>query len=532
MKKAQGLLLVLVFGLCVFLIRPQEALAAVKEWYVAPGASAAAACTRADPCDFATAVEIRAGSGDIIYARSGTYTRSNPTLLYIHKSLTLYGSCEFDEFKPVTCDPSLRNSILDGEYTRRVITIQGGGGPPYPSVHIEGFQIINGNATAMGPGMCSSVFGSVSGCGGGILAKTLQSLTLNNLTLHYNIGGNTGGVGGGIYAENIYYIDVQNSTIKSNIAAGTGYGRGGGMLVFDSGKQNSVYIKNNLFDRNETSSNELSVTQGAGLYIFDSSGVKITENIFQANNNLHRRMVYGSSIFINGASNFLIDHNKFQFDWGYSVIHLRGYSIYTNGYVSRNSFWQNDDYQNIGIFGPVKVVVENNFLGFRTPPILSENRGGSSSNIYIVGDDFNLQDAQVGIYFNTFAAADYGVQLETYSDVEIVNNIFTELNEKAIDVDTFDLSISCSSSYNLFFNNWDDGDDIGFPAIFEDPKLANISLGDFHLTHGSAAINRVSAPGFDIDIDGDHRPVGTGNTPFDLGADEYNPKLYLPLIMN
>jgi hypothetical protein len=59
--------------------------------------------------------------------------------------------------------------------------------------------------------------------------------------------------------------------------------------------------------------------------------------------------------------------------------------------------------------------------------------------------------------------------------------------------------------------------------------FANPSAWDYHLTVGSAAIDRGVDAGVDEDIDGDSRPQGTG---YDLGADEADVRrIYLPMVL-
>jgi hypothetical protein len=54
-----------------------------------------------------------------------------------------------------------------------------------------------------------------------------------------------------------------------------------------------------------------------------------------------------------------------------------------------------------------------------------------------------------------------------------------------------------------------------------------LAADGYHLTRSSPAIDRGIAAGVLTDIDGDSRPMGSG---YDLGADEFRFKVYLPLI--
>ena len=61
------------------------------------------------------------------------------------------------------------------------------------------------------------------------------------------------------------------------------------------------------------------------------------------------------------------------------------------------------------------------------------------------------------------------------------------------------------------------------------PGFVAPSAWDYHLAADSAAIDRgVGDSGIATDIDGQARPAGDG---YDLGADEYWNRVYLPLVI-
>jgi hypothetical protein len=62
----------------------------------------------------------------------------------------------------------------------------------------------------------------------------------------------------------------------------------------------------------------------------------------------------------------------------------------------------------------------------------------------------------------------------------------------------------------------------------ESPAFANPAAWDYHLSPGSAAIDSGVDAGVADDIEGDPRPAGPG---YDLGADEFWYKIYLPLTL-
>jgi hypothetical protein len=90
----------------------------------------------------------------------------------------------------------------------------------------------------------------------------------------------------------------------------------------------------------------------------------------------------------------------------------------------------------------------------------------------------------------------------------------------------------------LWYNNGSDTGGGGTIAtgtvnVYGDPALVNLSVWDYHLTAGSAAIDAGVDAGVTTDIDGDVRPQGTSP---DLGADEYPSgafptyEVYLPIV--
>jgi hypothetical protein len=83
----------------------------------------------------------------------------------------------------------------------------------------------------------------------------------------------------------------------------------------------------------------------------------------------------------------------------------------------------------------------------------------------------------------------------------------------------------------LWYNNGTDtgggGTVIKSTNITGNPAFASPSAWDYHLTSTSAAIDRGVDAGVTTDIDGDSRPLGAG---YDIGAYEYVPRIYLPLV--
>lgn len=123
----------------------------------------------------------------------------------------------------------------------------------------------------------------------------------------------------------------------------------------------------------------------------------------------------------------------------------------------------------------------------------------------------------------------------TSTHVTIKNNLLTHWSKGIQNRDsqnTFN-----EVGYNLFFQNTKDIEDLATNVNFQipasrigdvsgDPKYVNLTLRDYHIQPGSAAIDKAtSAAAPTVDFDGQARPSGKG---FDIGADESSGALVPP----
>jgi len=486
--------------------------------YVTPSGTSNNNCSTLEPCDLRYAIDQVAESEDIIIVHSGTYYSELPSidLIFIDKSLTLWGSCEFDASTPFHCYPDQRSSVLDAETTKRVIRIEGTG---VEDVYIDGLTIMRGDGTGMVP-----CYNGMSGCGAGVHATNIHKLTLNNNYIWDNVAGITNGVGGGLYAVDVDHVLVGENDFYFNQATETGLGGGGGAFVWMSGGPHAIQFINNVIHGNETNTDNTLYSAGAGLLVYQCNNVQISGNAFEYNNAIQQNMdLQGTSLFLSSNTGNFVERNTFKNDWGTSVVALLGNNASYSG-ISRNKWWNNMVFYNLDLQGELNVDIFNNFLGRQL--LSPASRGGASTLLTSEGDSTSAQ-VQADIHFNTFAGANYGIDIGEYSDVVIYSNIFTELTDAIL------LSGTTSSLYidnNLFHNNLSSST-VGTHPIYEDPKLLDVANGDFHLLPGSGAIDRAAASDFSEDIDGDFRPMGSGPTPYDVGADEFQYKIFLPLIL-
>jgi len=272
---------------------------------------------------------------------------------------------------------------------------------------------------------------------------------------------------------------------------------------------------------NEISEDDHPNNLGAGLVVTRSNNVQIHENAFEQQNAMNQNVnLKGTSLYLSEITGFSIKRNTFKDNWGSSDTSI---GTQSDGSISQNKWWNNMVFYNLELLGEVQAEISNNFLGRQLLGGTS-SRGGGSTNIYLKGDPFSPPKG-IKIVFNTIAAADCGIEVGDNSSVDIAANIFTELT---VPIFLSPINITVTIDQNLFHNT---SSPPGNNPIFEDPKLVDVANGDFHLLPGSGAIDRISGADFDEDIDGDTRPIGLSPTPYDVGADEFQYKIYLPVIL-
>jgi len=533
MKKSLVLVMVLILSQLSF--APMEPPRAGNTWYVSPGGSGGD-CSQANPCQIDNAVQIKSSPNDTILAKSGNYYAPSLTdsyVMYIHKSLHIMGSCEWEATGPVTCHPETYTSNIRADNEMRGIAIQGLPGDGM-TVTIEGFTILQGNGEGVGPGTCSTTFGAaVQGCGGGIFAEWVDHLELRNNYIWANYASRsdtTTGIslGGGVYAEGVGHLVMKNNTFQFNQAARQGKGYGGGIYLEDTGEIDGVLIENNLFYGNELTTNkDLLDAMGAGILAINSTDIQVNNNDFLWQENIIKQSVYGSAIYFKHVENSYIYNNEFHKNYGMSTVRIEGIGDgNTNVVMQRNKIVREDTAINIEVLGDAEVLIMNNFIGTNNPALWY----GYSTGIYTKGDlTFGNPDVYVG--YNTFALMSIGVAVDENSDIIVENNIFSQTGAEAAVYLIHPPSTTFTVAENLFHDNVNDGT-TGAVFFTGDPLLVDAFNGDFHIQPGSAAIDKVYSWQGGIDIDGQIRPVGVEPDNYDVGADEFMLQTFMPIIFN
>lgn len=497
-------------------------------YYASPGGSGTA-CTFDAPCSLQTAVD-KAQASDYVYVHSGTYLTINdadPQVLYIKGDLWLSGGCTWTTAFDHSCSPSTTPSILDGENERRAITIEG----ENTDVSIYGLTIRNGNADGVNPSLCPlKGGGSALGCGGGIFASGIQSLTLGDMTFESNLAssdstGTGSAMGGALYAYELQELYIYDSLFTENAAGTSGIGMGGAIYVEGATVSTTGGISGSVFTANNVPDSTWS--RGGGILIYHTGLFEIYRNSFIENNSIKYKIDGAAVYFLEmGTSTFNFSENQLSGNFGQTILH--SYTTPSSGSfntIERNIFVDNSATSMIHLEGRNNHIVRNNFITYNS---LLRDLRVDYNNIYLKG--INPDQLLVYIYHNSLAGGADAISLDDYVVVYIKNSIIASSQNG---INEFGTSVTATIDSNLFFDNDSDGS-VGTNPFYGDPKFVNMSAGDLHILKGSAAIDRLS-DGLGITADVDTlgiRPFGSSPTPYDIGADEWDlvNEIYLPLM--
>lgn len=308
-----------------------------------------------------------------------------------------------------------------------------------------------------------------------------------------------GDVGGAIYVKNAS-PKIRDNRIYSNTA--TYYG--GGIYLLAS---EATIVNNDIFGNS-------SQDRGGGVYL-DSSAVFFKGNKVRNNSTVNKGG--GVSSYWSGAdiSDNIFKNNSSGYSGG-------GLLIYGNGNLVKNNLFENNSaelgggiYLNFE-YGEVPSLINN---------VLVRNQAPEGSGIWFAGgqysEDKSIQALHTTLYDNRGGGE--GIYIGEYASMVLTNTIIAS--------HTVGARVATGSSANLnatlwYANSTDrDGNIIHANDYTGDPAFAP---DGYHLTASSPVINRGVDAGVTVDIDGDKRPLHGG---FDLGADEYLGKTYLPMVM-
>jgi hypothetical protein len=161
--------------------------------------------------------------------------------------------------------------------------------------------------------------------------------------------------------------------------------------------------------------------------------------------------------------------------------------------------------------------------------ILARNQADDGAGLWL--DSMVSYPISTTLIHNTWVgdpAGGEGVWVGSYVTATLVNNIIVSHTTGI--TNTVPASSTVTADYSLFDGNVIDygsgvssTNEVSGAVAFVAP-----ATGDYHIGSGSAAIDAGVDTGVTDDIDGDPRSIGLAP---DIGADEFAPRIYLPLVL-
>jgi len=469
------------------------------------------------PCRTLQYAVDQAQTGDEIHVATGVYTgvqaRSGVTqVVYISKTITVQGGYTPTFAGPP--DPVAYPTTLDAEGKGRVIYISG-----TITVALEGVRLTNG---------------SISGNGGGIYAENAH-LIISACQIFSN---SATSFGSGVYLKDGTNATLTGNQVYSNKRQGLYFSNSPTATLTDNKIYNntwggvSLYLSDNVALVNNEVYNNTALT-GGGIYVSHS------DNVALVNNEVYNNTAWfegGGGIYLSRSTNATLTSNQVY----NNTASASGGGIYLTDSPTATlvSNWVHSNTANHG--GGISLLSSANATLMSN--MVVENRirdSGQGAGIFALAADIHL-------LHTTLARNSGGYGQGIYVMAGTIRMTNTILVSHTVGIEN-DITMGgmVALTYTLWgTGTWANGSDTMGSDIFtgtlatnwwDEPDFMNPDGGDYHLDHGSAAIDAGLYAGVDSDIDGDPRPVDgnlDGTAVVDLGADEFTlRRIYLPLVL-
>jgi uncharacterized repeat protein (TIGR01451 family) len=454
--------------------------------------------------------------------------------VYLSKTLTIQGGYTTTDW--INPDPEANPTTLDAQWQGRVLFVTGSISPT-----IEGLRITGGDAFGLGGTdeydagggvYVKAATATVSNCqiysntastaargfGGGLALYDWHDATLSGNTIWGNTAGGGGpGWGGGLFLSGGDGATLSNNTVRENTASTADWGWGGGLAISAS----AITLSGNTIVSNTASS---AGDGGAGGLFLGESDAALIGNIVRGNTastagwgvcgglyvHYSAARVNGNTFLNNIASTAARGEGGGLCLW-VSEASLRGNRIISN--TATLSLTASG-------YGGGLYVGSGHVYTLTNNLVVDNQANTEGSGLWFAGSS---DHPSLGRLLHTTIADNHssgqGLYVGDYASLAFTNTIIAGHQGVGITVTT---GSTATLEATLWHNNGSDtgGEGTivtGTVNVWGEPAFVDPSAGDYHISPGSAALDRGVDAGITVDMDGDPRPVGAG---FDIGADE------------
>ncbi|HNT55127.1 MAG TPA: hypothetical protein PKG95_10475, partial [Anaerolineaceae bacterium] len=338
------------------------------------------------------------------------------------------------------------------------------------------------------------------GMGGGLYLADAPAHLINNQIIE-NVGSaGHQGFGGGLYLEN------SNATLTGNLISGNrgsvgreyGEGRGGGLAIVNGSPQ---LVANQITD-NVAANAYYDTGFGGGVYL-ESTGATLTRNLVSGNTASSIDNGYGGGIYTKG--------------WHGAAPVLDG-NVIINNTASFHSLANEGFGGGVAIYRlgeTVPVILRNN--------VIANNDSDDFGSGLWVGGAYETQPVGVLLEHNTIAnnqSGDAAISLQYALTLQMTNNIISGHNLGVFAMENGTVTMDGTLWHQNTVDTGGAGSITHTNDLTGDPRYADASNFNYHLTAGSAARDAALASSIGSDLDGQTRPNPDTSLP-DLGADEF-----------